>query len=159
MSTQSTTPPLDPLLIPDSPAAQKPETTVTVVPAVATIPKSAGKKPRRKRAPKPALTLEDAFTYEQNSSRDTSDLEKAIRSISFLLQWSTDIGNNAPDGPLVNGLAFALDKIADQARDLYTHDDICKLGGNPGTIKRQHLVYRDGDFKLEMRDEEDGGSR
>jgi hypothetical protein len=161
MSTHSTTPPLDPILIPDSPTdqKQKSEKAVTVVPPVATISKSATKKPRHSRTPKPGLTLETAFTCEQSGSTDTVDLEKAIRSISFLLQWSSDIGNDDPDGPLVNGLTFALDKIAAEVHRLYTHDDILKLGGDPRTIKKQELVYRDGVAKLEMRDKADEGLR
>jgi hypothetical protein len=71
MSTNSTTPPLDPLLIPDSLVDQKQtDKAVSVVREVASISKSATKKPGRGR--KSEVTLEDAFTYKQDALRITT---------------------------------------------------------------------------------------
>src|ERR1700676_1782132 len=87
---------------------------------VLSITEKQPKKMLRARKPKPqSFTLAEAFTYEQNSSQKTLDLQKAIYSISFLMQYFSEIGNEDPEGMLINGLTYALEKIAREIGDLF----------------------------------------
>lgn len=74
-------------------------------------------------------TLDEAFDYSQDSN--TLDLEKAIRSISFLLDWGSEGGNKPLNATLALGLAQAANQCAEDAGDLYDSDDIYRLGGDP----------------------------
>jgi hypothetical protein len=47
-----------------------------------------------------AFTLEQAFTCMCNPSHDTSDPQKTLRSVAFLLRWFSDAGNEAVNGQL-----------------------------------------------------------
>jgi hypothetical protein len=95
-------------------------------------------KPARERKPKEKkYTLTDAFTCEQNSGETTLDMQKALYSVSFLLQYFSEMGNKDPEGMLIHGLTFALDKIARDVGDLFVWDDILRLGGDPRVIKKQ----------------------
>jgi hypothetical protein len=144
MSTNSTAPPLDPFMIPDVPTNQKSDTDTVSKPSLVAFEAFAmkharrSKKPARSRKPKPQLfTLAGAFTCEQNSGQNTLDLQKAIYSLSYLMQYFTDLGNEDAEGMLINGLTFALDKIAREVGRLFVWDDILRLGGDPRVMKQQ----------------------
>ncbi len=55
----------------------------------------------------------EAFRYTSERSLDN---EKAIRSIAFLLEWGSDIGNSSLDGVAAYGLATLLHQAADDVR-------------------------------------------
>src|SRR5579872_712268 len=86
---------------------------------------------RKSRNKSKKLTLREVFTYEQQHSRDTLDLQKAIYSISYLMEHFSDIGNEDPDGRLIEGLSVALRKIGRDVEKLFVSDDILRLGGDP----------------------------
>lgn len=82
------------------------------------------------------FTLAEAFYFNQNSGKNTFDLEKAIRSVSYLLAWHAQIGNAPVPGFVAQGLSETLDHCAEELRHLFTWDDIFALGGNPGDVLR-----------------------
>ena len=49
------------------------------------------------------FTLHEAFEFEQKSASSTLDLEKAIRSIAYLLDWKSGIGEKCVPGELAAG--------------------------------------------------------
>ena len=57
----------------------------------------------------------DLETIFSTSNDNGLNLEKAIRSVAYLLEWASNLGNDPVDGNLCNGLAVALQKCADQA--------------------------------------------
>jgi len=65
------------------------------------------------------FTLDEAFSffYEPFEAKHDENaefhLERAIRSVAYLLTWSTQLGNEQPDGNAINGLARILDRAAD----------------------------------------------
>jgi hypothetical protein len=88
--------------------------------------------PRRKKPRKPAkYTLKEAFYYEQAESRKTLDLQKALRSAAFLLEWASSFGNDDLSGMLALGLAGVLNKCAERVSRLFAIDAVIKLGANP----------------------------
>jgi hypothetical protein len=112
-------PPLDPILIPDSPGSPTPAVTKRKLSPVAGIDKSAPKpaapsKPRRPRKPG-KFTLEEAYAYGEPSG-ESRDLEKAIRAASYILNWASDCGNRSVDGFLAVGISRQLDICADEVR-------------------------------------------
>jgi hypothetical protein len=123
----TTPPPLDPILIPDSPAGSpSPAVTKSELSPVAGINKSTRKppapaKPRRPRKPE-KVTLEDAFDYfNVPDGADTPELtdinlERALRSVTFLLEWLSHHGNESVDGFVAHGLAQVLDRCAQGVR-------------------------------------------
>jgi hypothetical protein len=142
--TGSQPPPLEPILIPDSPPNQENPTLAEpeskrrpeLVAMVQKPPKA--KKPRRTKVAAPLFTLEEVYEYGQSSGRDTSDLEKALRAMAYLLEWSSDIGNESPNSCLVHGIALTLnDDCVKQVRQLYTWDDVFKLGGDPTRLREK----------------------
>jgi len=81
-------------------------------------------------------TLDEAFYFHQNSGANTLDLEKALNSISYLLNWLSQGGNEPIPGPTAAGLAEALDRCVRDVRYLYTVDDIFKLGASPRKVRK-----------------------
>jgi hypothetical protein len=139
MKKQNRNKPPEPLLAPDLPENAQEFPVVTPSKPLLMLRKSRSKQTSKNRRRKPdevgRLTLEDAYTFTANLSKDTSDLEKAIRAASYLLKWASEIGNENPDGFLVLGVANALDACADQLRYLFTSDDIERLGAEPCNVK------------------------
>jgi hypothetical protein len=82
--------------------------------------KSSPKVVKRPKAKKYTLAeaLSEAFTYEQNSSLNTLDLEKALRCVSYLLVWSSQTSDEAVPGVLAYGLSEVLDECARKTRSL-----------------------------------------
>ena len=80
------------------------------------------------------FTLAEAFEYEQSSASSTLDLEKALRSIAYLMTWSSHYGNERMSASLAMGLADVLEDVSDRVSRLFTFDDIHKLRGNPYEI-------------------------
>lgn len=72
-------------------------------------------------------SIESAFSYSQQ--HDTLDLEKCLRSVSYLLEWCSDVGNQEVDGFAAQGLAQIVKLAAEATRDLYTHDDMLRFSG------------------------------
>lgn len=58
------------------------------------------------------ITLREAFDEAYASSH--CGMVKTLRAIADLMAWSTDQGNEAPDGFLIYGLSRAIDKCADE---------------------------------------------
>ena len=101
MSTQPQKPPLEPILIPDSPepkAIPEQEKEETSAPRV--VPIRAGLE----------LTLEDVGLIAK------ADAEEAIRCVAVLLHWASRDGRDAVPGVLATGLAEALFLCADRLK-------------------------------------------
>ncbi len=66
------------------------------------------------------VTLAEAFDYfnvpDQSSSPELTEinLERALRSVTFLLEWLSHHGNEAVDGFAAHGLAQVLDRCAER---------------------------------------------
>jgi hypothetical protein len=129
MNTDSTKPPLEPVLIPDSPDQTTPPGKER------SLKKPEGQLPPGPDHKKPMFTLEDAFMFTQSESQNTSDLEKAIRATAFLLAWASEGANEEPDGYLAFGLTRVLERCADQVGRLFTYDDIERLGADPRKVR------------------------
>jgi hypothetical protein len=68
-------------------------------------------------------------TYQENCA----DLERAISSVSFLLDWSSGLGNHPLDGAAVVGLAKILERCAeDLARSRRLHSRVMTEMGEIG---------------------------
>jgi hypothetical protein len=80
------------------------------------------------------FTLADAFCFHQTENRNTFDLEKAIRSVSYQLDWLSRGGNESVSGISAQGLSETLNRCADEVRRLFTWDDIFALDANPPAI-------------------------
>jgi hypothetical protein len=78
------------------------------------------------------VRLKNLLTLEHD---DSLDLEKAIRSIAYLLEWGSALGNEPMNGNAANGLHYLLDKCADEARGLFTLDELKKAGGDLNLLK------------------------
>src|ERR1700683_1032877 len=62
-------------------------------------------------------TLQDAFSpgcEDTGMLKDNFDLERALRSVAFLMHSLSEIGNKPVDGFIVHGLATVLSDYADQ---------------------------------------------
>jgi len=80
-------------------------------------------------------SLAESLTYEQSSGNSTLDLEKALRSASYLLNWASRGCNEPLPQILAGGLAQVLDMCAEDVSKLFTHDDIIKSGGDLNAIR------------------------
>jgi hypothetical protein len=80
------------------------------------------------------VRLENLLTLEHD---DSLDLEKAIRSIAYLLEWGSTLGNEPMNGNAANGLHYLLHKCADETRWLFTLDDLKEAGGDPNLLRRR----------------------
>jgi len=80
------------------------------------------------------FTLDEAFYFNQNTAKNTFDLEKAIRSVAYLLDWYGQAGNEPVPGRVAQGLSETLNHCAEEIRWLFTWDDIFALGGNPAAV-------------------------
>jgi hypothetical protein len=69
------------------------------------------------------------------------DLEKAIRSVAYLLEWSSCDGNQPVDGNAACGLHYLLHQCADELHYFHAKDDIYKAGGDPSLLLR-HTAKR-----------------
>ena len=114
---KSTTPQEQLLYVPDGPT--KKPTQAVVVLAGGRMRKRIQKR-SQSNPPIPkheCLTVEQAFDYfYEPDGRDREDVddERALRAVAFLLHWASEIGNQAPNSNLVNGLGFALEMFADR---------------------------------------------
>jgi hypothetical protein len=64
--------------------------------------------------PRAPSSLFGPYEYTQGQDETTSDLEKALRAMGFLLEWSSDAGNKSPNSFLVYGIAIGLSDCADE---------------------------------------------
>ena len=83
-------------------------------------------KPKARRPKKYTLdeALSEAFTYRDDGGSSTLDLEKSIRCIGYLLEWTSETGNTPPPANFTCSLAKVLSKCADEVRWLITRDEI-----------------------------------
>jgi hypothetical protein len=65
----------------------------------------------------PRFTVEDAFSPCLDPHGHFS-LERSIRAVAFLLNWTTENGNRSLDGNAAAGLGRILDRIACEAARL-----------------------------------------
>jgi len=122
--SQTTTPPLDPILSPD---LSRPNLTLAMITKKKSV-RPTGK--RRSRKPKEKLyTLEQAFDYFHGPTEECPEFqnERAVRAIAFLLHYFSEEGNEDVDGYVAHGLGQALEisaaKIAQaSARRLYLRE-------------------------------------
>jgi hypothetical protein len=116
------TPPIDPILTPGSATDQDQKTKLTPKPGLRAVPiSSKSSKPSRKMVPnpEPTYTLERAFSYEQacmGQGSHSMDMEKAVRACAYLLDWTSDAGNDDIDGPMALGIARALEHCANRIK-------------------------------------------
>lgn len=73
-----------------------------------------GSAPPDASAPPPRAPLYGPYEYTQGQDETTPDLEKALRAMGFLLEWTSDIGNESPNTQLVHGIGSALYDCADE---------------------------------------------
>jgi hypothetical protein len=121
MNSESTKPPLEPHLIPDSPTDRvEPESKPGPQPPVVLRKKRSGNKSQGPPPSGPSeaakYTIAEAFDFYCACSEDREDLnfERAIRAVGFLLHWVTQTGNKPIEGPAASGLGHILDDAADQ---------------------------------------------
>jgi hypothetical protein len=107
------TPPLDPLLIPNSPTNQNEKHRLLEI-------KNArvGSRKRKLRGPRTEArhTLEEAYCYRQGSHgtpERSMDIEKAVRAAAYLLDWAGDGGNDEVNGSLALGVSEVLQRCAE----------------------------------------------
>jgi hypothetical protein len=103
------------LLTPDAPSRPDSKRKPTVLFAKK---RKKPEKPPRSRRPKPEkYTLAEAFDFLFNVGTDTMgvlNFERAIRAVSFLLQWCSETGNEDVQGHIANGLGYILEHTAGQ---------------------------------------------
>ena len=67
------------------------------------------------------VTLERAFDYLREfggpEESEEFNVERVLRAIAYLLQWSTDCGNQALDGSVACGLALLTQQAASRIAD------------------------------------------
>lgn len=122
MSSDTTSKPLEPYLIPESPCVDPAIPKGKEISAVAAInSRTRGQKPAMKnrlRRPQPEkFTLAQAFDYFWEPSGHPSEdvnLERAVRAVGFLLHWCSDMGNDPLEGHSAHGLGHILEFTADQ---------------------------------------------
>jgi len=126
MSSEITTPPLEPYLIPESPRAEPgvepaiPERNKIAVLASInsqTPPQQPAIRNRLRRAKPEKFTLAQAFDYFFEPSGHVSEdvnLERAVRAVGFLLHWCSNMGNDSIEGNSAHGLGHILEFTADQ---------------------------------------------
>ena len=86
------------------------------VPVVDRSKKRVRPRPASKREPR-LYTIQDAFSVGNEETRelkDDFDVERALRSVSFLMQSLSEVGNRAVGGWEVFGLGLILADYADQ---------------------------------------------
>jgi hypothetical protein len=140
MNTDTTKPPLEPWLIPDAPGESRNRPSARKPAVITGSKKPAGStkpvlKNRLRKRTVEKFTLEDAYTFTHSFVANTSDLEKAIRATAFLLAWASEGANEEPDGYLAFGLTRVLERCANQVGQLFTHDDIERLGSTPQKVR------------------------
>ena len=93
--------------------ASKAKRAVPEVPAAVPGPPPVPQEPGSSR-----FTLEEAFDYfeipegDRNPSDSPRNVERAIRSVAFLLEWLSQHGNEPVDGFTAHGLAEILGRCA-----------------------------------------------
>jgi len=122
MSAKPIVPPTGPLLVPD-PLTELGTKHLLVAIKRNSTAEAKAKKWKRKNGGRRVTKLLDAFTYDQKRGRDTRDMQKALYSIAYLMDYFSDIGNHDPSGDLVSGLAHSLRDIAQDVGEL------CVRGG------------------------------
>lgn len=109
--SQSTTPPLDPVLLPGS------ESPKRKLAAVAVIKKASNRHGKSKRRNSAKLTIENAFNffytpYDSDHGESEFQTERAVRSVAYLLHYLSQYGNTDANGAAADGLAHTLEKCA-----------------------------------------------
>lgn len=108
--------PLEPYLIPDGPEGSGPAPLVAALTPVINMatkgkPPAAIAKNRLRRPTPEKFTLDEAFDLVLS---DEVNVEKAVRSVGFLLHWCSSTGNAHVNGWLAEGLGHVLDFTANQ---------------------------------------------
>lgn len=68
--------------------------------------------------------LRDSFQHSGPGEASVSDVEKCLRSISYLLEWSSRNGNEKVEGFSAHGLSIILADAADEASRLFSQSDM-----------------------------------
>lgn len=111
--SQSTTPPLDPVLLPGS---ERPERQLATVSVIKKTSARHGKSKRRNANPA-KFTIEDAFNffrtpYDSDRGEIEFQNERCVRSVAYLLHYACDYGNKDLRGDIASGLGHVLEKCA-----------------------------------------------
>ncbi len=78
------------------------------------------------------VTIEEAFSY---NGGEKDDLEKAILSSAFLLEWASRNGNSDAPGMLAVGVAEALRTCAREVRKFtYSQKELLAAGGDLSVV-------------------------
>src|ERR1700722_16593144 len=80
--------------------------------------------------PEETDVLEDNFRYDTDKYQRV--LEKAIRSVAYLLEWQSDVSDGDIPGFVALGLAKPLRDCAKQSRYLFSLDDFRHAGKATG---------------------------
>jgi hypothetical protein len=136
--SQSTIPPLDPLLIPMSSedGGPKQKRRLTAVSVIANTPSRQGKKKRRNRKSHqpPKYTIAEAFDYFHGPTEEEGNSEfqneRCVRSVAYLLEYLSNHGNQAVPGDEASGLGGVLASCADHmSRATVRREWLRVLGG------------------------------
>jgi hypothetical protein len=76
-------------------------------------------------------TFKEAFEYDGDQR---IILEKVLRAVGLLLEWSGNIGNRPVDGLAAQGLAVLLDQAAEETAQLYSLDEAIAAGADSRTL-------------------------
>jgi hypothetical protein len=127
--SQSTTPPLDPLLIPVylGDGGPQPKRKLAAVSVIAKTAARHGKNTRRNRKPTQPTkyTIADAFNYfcgptEERGGSEFQN-ERCVRSVAYLLEYLSNHGNSDVAGTEVSGLGGVLAFCADAMARAIAH--------------------------------------
>jgi hypothetical protein len=132
--SESTTPPLVPILIPDSPGndGSKPKRTSKPKPAVVPLAAKTPDPPPIPQKPEPQrFTLADAFDYfeipdDDYPSESELNNERCVRAVAFLLHYCSEHGNEPIEGFAAHGLAKVLEKCAAYISHVKAHREWLK---------------------------------
>jgi|HubBroStandDraft_1064217.scaffolds.fasta_scaffold139574_2 hypothetical protein len=78
----------------------------------------------------------ESASHEPNTYTDNDrlNLEKSLSSIALLMVVLTDLGNEELDGRVAQGLAIALNHLADRSQVLYSKEEMAERGGRPWNV-------------------------
>jgi hypothetical protein len=131
--SQSTTPPLDPVLLSEG---ETPKRELATVSAINKTRARRGKSKRHNLKP-PKFTIADAFNffrtpYDSDRGEIEFQNERCVRSVAYLLHYASDFGNKDVGAAVVDGLGRVLEKCAaDIALGIARQAWLREHGGKP----------------------------
>jgi hypothetical protein len=78
-----------------------------------------------------APTQPESEPHESKATgTDKENLARALRSISFLLDWGSEDGNKDLERNAALGFSYLLDHAAAEVEQLFTRDELVRAGGD-----------------------------